>query len=436
MSMTKADSNGSLALPEHWRATKLGELAERFLSGGTPSTKDALLWQGDIPRITSKWLKEGLYLTSGEKCISRDAVENSATSVVPSNSLIFATRVGVGKVSINKIDLAINQDLAGIVIPADKCALPFIAYQLRSDRIQKEIESHKRGATIKGITRDNLKELELWLPPPSEQRKIASVLSLVQRAIEQQERLIALTQELKKSLMRKLFTEGLHGERQKQTDIGPVPESWEVVKLADCCKFMSGGTPSKQKAEFWVGTIPWVSPKDMKKPRLSDVVDHISKAALEDGSALAPAGSVFVVVRGMILAKDVPVALAEVPMAFNQDMKAVVPGPQLVPSFLLYSMVAFKRHLFQKVGRSAHGTMTLLSSEIEQFVIPLPDQRIQQEIADAIAMVEQKEAQHRRKRDGLSDLFRTLLHQLMTAQIRVHDLDLSEFWLDSEAAVP
>ncbi|HNP65855.1 MAG TPA: restriction endonuclease subunit S [Woeseiaceae bacterium] len=264
------------------------------------------------------------------------------------------------------------------------------------------------------------------LPPLAEQLKIAAVLGLVQQAIEQQEGLIALTTELKKTLLHKLFTEGLRGEPQKQTDNGPVPQSWEVVTLQNVCSFLSGGTPSKQKPEFWSGSIPWVSPKDMKKPRLSDVVDHISEAALEDGSSLAPAGSVFVVIRGMILAKDVPVALTEVPMAFNQDMKAIIPGARLVPSFLLYALVAFKQRLFQKVGRSAHGTMTLMSSEIAQFTIPLPDEHTQQEIASAIEAIERKHEQHQRKRTALTTLFRTLLHQLMTAQIRVHNLDLPE----------
>ena len=74
----------------------------------------------------------------------------------------------------------------------------------------------------------------------SEQRKIAAVLGLVQRAIEQQERLIALTTELKKALLHKLFTEGLRGESQKQTEIGPVPESWEVLQLGACCNVLSG----------------------------------------------------------------------------------------------------------------------------------------------------------------------------------------------------
>ncbi|MGH8604590.1 MAG: restriction endonuclease subunit S, partial [Gammaproteobacteria bacterium] len=162
--------------------------------------------------------------------------------------------------------------------------------------------------TIPNLSQSKLCELPLPMPPLPEQRKIASVLGLVQRAIEQQERLLQLTAELKKTLLHQLFTQGLRGEPQKQTEIGPVPESWEVVRLEGICTFLSGGTPSKQKPEFWSGSIPWVSPKDMKKPRLSDVVDHISDAALEDGSSLAPAGSVFIVIRGMILAKDVPVA--------------------------------------------------------------------------------------------------------------------------------
>ena len=78
-----------------------------------------------------------------------------------------------------------------------------------------------------------------------EQRKIAGVLGLVQRAIEQQERLIALTTELKKTLLHKLFTEGLRGEPQKQTEIGPVPESWEVVPLGFTCVKIGNGSDSE-----------------------------------------------------------------------------------------------------------------------------------------------------------------------------------------------
>jgi type I restriction enzyme S subunit len=205
------------SLPATWKIATLGEVANGFLSGGTPSTKNEGYWNGAVPWITSKWLNSRPYLDTGEKFISQDAVQRSATTVVPRNNLIFATRVGVGKVAVNRLDLAINQDLAGILIDSERYDLGFLAYQLRSERVQNIVESHKRGATIQGITRDNLKELELYLPPLPEQRKIAAVLGLVQRAIEQQERLIVLTTELKKALLHKLFTEGLRGEPQKET---------------------------------------------------------------------------------------------------------------------------------------------------------------------------------------------------------------------------
>lgn len=276
-----------------------------------------------------------------------------------------------------------------------------------------------------------LKERSLPLPPLPEQKKIAHILSTVQQAIEAQERIIQTTTELKKALMHKLFTEGLRNKPQKQTEIGPVPESWEVVQLSDVCRFQSGGTPSKKNPEFWKGTIPWVSPKDMKRPRLNDVTDHISQEALESGSKLAPAGSVFVVVRGMILAKTVPVALAEVPMAINQDMRAIVPGPKLRSDFLLYALETLRDNLFKKVGRSGHGTATLMSNEISEFKIPLPDLVTQEEIALAIQSLERKKALHEQKHAKLKDLFRTLLHELMTAKIRVDNIALSQLTDDA-----
>lgn len=244
----------------------------------------------------------------------------------------------------------------------------FLFYFLLHPEVRANLAGKMEGSTgrqrlSKAVLGDRL----IPLPPLEEQKKIAHVLSTVQGAIEAQERIIETTTELKKALMHKLFTEGLHNEPQKQTEIGPVPESWEVVPLSKYCTFQSGGTPSKKRPDFWEGSVPWASPKDMKRPRLIDVEDHISEEGLAAGSKLAPAGSVFVVMRGMILAKDVPVALAEVPMAINQDMRAVIPGPQLDPEYLLYAMTAFKRNLFVKVGRSAHGTMTLMSNEVAEF---------------------------------------------------------------------
>lgn len=302
---------------------------------------------------------------------------------------------------------------------APEIDLEFLYYLLR----HLDLKRITGDVGVPGLNRDMAYMEPVSLPARiHEQKKIAHILSTVQRAIEAQERIIETTAELKKALMHKLFTEGLRNEPQRQTEIGLVPESWEVARLSDVCQFQSGGTPSKKNPEFWKGTIPWVSPKDMKRPRLTDVEDHITQEALERGSKLAPAGSVFVVVRGMILAKIVPVALAEVPMAINQDMKAIIPGPTLRSDFLLYALEAFRESLFKKVGRSGHGTCTLMGHEVAAFKIPLPNLEIQEKVASAIQNLERKKELHQERSEQLQDLFRTLLHELMTAKTRVPEV--------------
>jgi type I restriction enzyme S subunit len=124
----------------------------------------------------------------------------------------------------------------------------------------------------------------------------------------------------------------------------------------------------------------------------------------------------------MILAKTVPVARATVPMAINQDIKAIVPGPKLRSDFLLSALETLRDNLFKKVGRSGHGTCTLMGHEVAAFKIPLPDLHTQEEIASAIQNLERKKELHEQKQTHLQDLFRTLLHELMTANIRTGNL--------------
>jgi type I restriction enzyme, S subunit len=354
---------------------------------------------------------------------SNGIVGKHKDALVPNPGLIIGRKGSAGNVHLSRGPYCPIDTTFYVTASDTTLELDFLYYLL----LHVDLKRITGDVGVPGLNREMAYLLPCSFPTEkSEQRKIAAVLGLVQHAIEQQEKLLALTAELKKALLHKLFTQGLHGEPQKQSEIGPVPESWEVVELSDVCTFQSGGTPSKQRLDYWKGTIPWVSPKDMKRPRLFDVTDHISEEALEEGSKLAPAGSVLVVVRGMILAKDVPVALVEVPMAINQDMKAIIPGLRLGSAFLLYAMAALKQKLFEKVGRSAHGTMTLMSSEIARFQIPMPDKQTQFEIAHVIETLEKKHDLHRREHAALIALFRTLLHQLMTAQIRVNELQVKD----------
>jgi type I restriction enzyme S subunit len=413
-----------------WQTTRLGNVCQ--VKGGKrlPRGEKLLSEPTPYPYIRVCDFKDFSVELSDIHYLTPEIQEKISRYTITKNDVFISIAGTIGRVGVipEELDGAnLTENAARVVLRSDgPLEKEFLKYYLASPKSQNDISTRRSKNAQPKLSLAQIKDIEVPLPPLPEQKKIAHILSTVQRAIEAQERIIQTTTELKKALMHKLFTEGLRNEPQKQTEIGPIPEGWEVVPLSDVCRFQSGGTPSKKNPEFWQGTIPWVSPKDMKRPRLDDVADHISQEALESGSKLAPAGSVFVVVRGMILAKTVPVALAEVPMAINQDMKAIVPGPKLRSDFLLYALETLRGNLFKKVGRSGHGTATLMGHEVAAFKIPLPDLQAQKEIASAIQNLERKKELHERKKSQLQDLFCTLLHELMTAKTRVHDISLSK----------
>jgi type I restriction enzyme S subunit len=129
--------------------------------------------------------------------------------------------------------------------------------------------------TIPNLSQSKLAELPMALPPLREQKKVAHILSTVQRAIEAQERIIQTTTELKKALMHKLFTEGLRNEPQKKTEIGPIPESWEPITLGELCEKPDGALQTGpfgsqlHKDEYEEGGIAVVNPTHLAGNRIN-----------------------------------------------------------------------------------------------------------------------------------------------------------------------
>jgi type I restriction enzyme S subunit len=306
--------------------------------------------------------------------------------------------------------------------------LPFIAYYLLHHEVRHLIAAAMEGATGRQrLPKDLLAQWPVPIPPIDEQRVIARVLETIQAAAHVEATISDKLAALKSATMARLFREGLRGEPLKQTEVGEIPESWEVKPVSAVSDAVSGGTPSKQRTDWWCGSIPWASPKDMKKLRLRDTEDHITPEAAEAGSRIVPAKTVFIVVRGMVLAKDVPVAITEVPMAFNQDMKALLPSERINPDFLLYALCARKSALIQEIGTSAHGTRRMSGSSIDGLLIPVPKYpEEQRDIAETLHMLDRREEISKERARCLQALFSSTLHALMTGAVRVKDLDLAE----------
>jgi type I restriction enzyme S subunit len=171
---------------------------------------------------------------------------------------------------------------------------------------------------------------------------------------------------------------------------------WAEVSLGHLGEILGGSTPSKANADFWNGEIPWVSPKDMKRPVIQDSEDHVSAKALAETSLKAvPPQSLLMVVRGMILAHSFPVALTAREVTINQDMKALV-APKELSGFLLMYLQASKAAMVQLVDRSSHGTCKLTSEKLWSHVVSLPplaeQHRIVAKVDQLMALCDQLKA--------------------------------------------
>lgn len=153
-----------------------------------------------------------------------------------------------------------------------------------------------------------------------------------------------------------------------------LPASWAKVKLAEVGTWRGGGTPTKANAAFWTdGTIPWVSPKDMKQPRLSTAQDLITASAVESSATnLVSSGSVLLVTRSGILAHSLPIAVNLVPVALNQDIKAVTPHPITDAEFLRLAFMCFERDILNTCRKGGTTVHSIEFPALQDFTIPLP----------------------------------------------------------------
>ena len=231
----------------------------------------------------------------------------------------------------------------------------------RANHLEDQLNAGARGTTGYAAVRPkHLLATEIPLPPLHEQQRIVARVKGLLDKVEEARLLRDAATASQKGLWAAIAK-----EKFAQFDT--------CASLGDLVTIKGGGTPSKADPSFWGGTIPWVTPKDMKQRVLIDAQIKVTDAALESSPAkLIPAGAVLVVVRGMILAHTVPVAVLQSEATINQDMKALLPQSDLLPDFLSAWMWANNNELVALVEKSTHDTRKFETSKLLGVQIPVP----------------------------------------------------------------
>jgi len=351
---------------------------------------------------------------------------NEPSKIADKGDILISVRAPVGPVNIANDKCCIGRGLAAIkASKADQLFLYFnLIYQ------ESFIESQGTGSTFKAINKSQLENVLIPNIPIPEQRKIAHVLSTVQKAIEQQDNLIRTTTELKKALMQKLFTEGTRGESQKETEIGLVPESWEVVKINEIFDIQQGKQVSKsnrvgnnQKPFLRTINISWGEIDLTELDEMHFSTDEETKFTLiKEDLLVCEGGDVGRTAIWDYCNKEI----------YYQNhlhrLRAITNN--IIPRYLLYWMMYIVQETSYVKDAGNRTTIPNISkSRLGNLYMALPNIQIQKEITETLVGLDRKIIFQNKKKQTLNALFKTLLHELMTGQRRVHELEFEDIQL-------
>lgn len=231
----------------------------------------------------------------------------------------------------------------------------FLPFFMQSDTFMERAIAISVGSLSPTINWKTLAGEVFSVPPRHEQERIVARLAAIDRLVHTITAADAAARTLRQAYLESVFS-------RSHASVGDVTSAAILT---------SGGTPNRTKKAYWTGNIPWLSPKDMKTRDIFDTEEHLSREGAGAGARIVPSGSLFIVVRGMILAHTFPICRAAVSMAFNQDVRALTAKAGSNPRFLEAWLEWAAPRLLRLVSTTTHGTKRLELDRIRSLPYPI-----------------------------------------------------------------
>lgn len=414
-------------LPEEWETVRLGDVVDT-VKGRKPDSLVELPEKDSIPYLTADCFR-----TLSPSKYVRLPSEASLVAVRKSDIVFIWDGSNAGDV-FSGLDGILASTMVKVSPAWTRLEGDFLYFFLKT---QFDLFNSKTtGSTVPHVSKQLFQNLIVPLPPLPEQKSIAGVLSTIQKAIETQDKVIAVARELKKSLMKHLFTYGpvpiaeADKVMLKETEIGPVPERWEVVKLESividekgAIKIGPFGSQLKKtelsrsgirvygqenliKRDFALGNrfIDGVKFESLKKFEIKPLDVLVTMMGTVGHSAVFPEDAS----RGII---------------DSHLIRIRVKRKEVEPMFLKTIFEADT--VRQEIEAQGHGVIMkgLNTTIIKNLLIPVPPRTEQREIVHILSSADGKIGAEENLKSSLQTLFKTMSHHLMTGKVRVEDLE-------------
>ena len=327
-------------------------------------------------------------------------------------------------------DALLNQRVCKL-IPDESFILKKFLYYGLGDYLSV-INENTSATTVKHLSSRSIGEIPFVLPPLPEQKRIVAKLDALFGHLNTLKTKFDLIPELLKNFRQQVLTLALTGRltqewRSNISGERKQLEEWNKVNIGSLGSWSGGGTPSKSKKEYWTGgTIPWITPKDMKSKFLNTSQDLITKESINKSSAkLIDKDSVLIVTRSGILRRILPVAINTAKCAINQDLKALSLNKDIYPKFILYAFIGLDQDIRSKCMKAGTTVESIEFSFLKDYELKLPNYDEQLEIVKRIEslfdLADRIESQHQSLKERIEYLPQAILNKAFKGELVPQD---------------
>lgn len=293
----------------------------------------------------------------------------------------------------------------------------FIAYLLSTAECKKWITGNAVGTTMLNLSKGILSNLPLLVPSHEDQRRIASILSSLDRKIELNNKINADLEEMAQAIFKNWFVdfEPFKDGKFVDSELGMIPEGWKVGTLGDFCKCLLGGTPSRSKEEYWNGDVNWINSGEINKFRILEASEKITELGLsKSATKLLPKKTTVLAITGATLGQ---VSLLEIDTCANQSVIGVLENAE-VPYEYIYPFI--KDRIEMLIQHQTGGAQQHINKDnVESLIFLLPAKNVLENYISLVGPMYKRIESQCFENLYLSTLRDTLLPRLMSGELEV-----------------
>jgi type I restriction enzyme S subunit len=401
------------SLPDRWGVSEIAKIAE-VVGGSTPSTSNENYWGGGIPWATPTDITalSGNTISETEDTISDEGLGSASTHLLPPNSVLMTSRATIGKCAVNTVEMATNQGFKNLV-PSDEIEAWYLYYRMLDTAAF--LNSLGSGSTFDEVSKTEVQSVDIPVPPLPEQRKIATVLYTVDRAIKIADNILEQAKRVEQGLQQTLFTgEQLSCERKEAPTIGQVPVNWQIKAMGEVCNITMGSSPKSEHYNESGNGLPFFQANNefgLRNPKHDRWCSNPIKTANKGDSLMT--------LRGTYVGQ---MNIADRKCCIGRGLAGVSAGEELLEEYLYQHLRRRERYVKSIAIGSTFDSVS--SSELENLPIVIPPKEKQEEIAKTLRSVQERLRFTNEYTEQLHRLKRGLMQDLLSGTVRTTDTNI------------